>query len=238
MILRRGSQGEQVERLQLRLAALGHSPGAIDGDYGPKTEAAVRAWEASSYVSGTVDDAEWATLMTVGVEAARYSRALDALLQNRQLPLPTPMRAGALATRYGQPWREPLAFERRWIVPTLLPEPFRALTRNGCIRCHTDVALPLVAALLAVADAGAASEVRTFDGCFNIRPVRGYEGSEIKMYSVHSWGYAVDFNASENPIGAAPSMDARVVAAFKACGWQWGGEFLRIDGMHFEYTTR
>ena len=238
MILRRGSRGDPVKRLQLRLTAVGFPPGAIDGDYGPKTEAAVRAWETAIHVSGTVDDAEFAALMTVGAETQRHSRCLDALLQHRQMPLPPAPRAGALEKHYGEPWQEPLAFERQWIAATLLPEPFRALTRNGCIRCHVDVALPLVAALLAVADTGAGDALQTFDGCFNIRAMRGYEGSRIKMYSVHSWGYAVDFNAALNPLGAAPTMDDRVVSAFKACGWAWGGEFLRRDGMHFEYTTR
>lgn len=41
-VLRRGSRGEWVERLQYGLAAAGFYPLAIDGDFGPGTEAAVK----------------------------------------------------------------------------------------------------------------------------------------------------------------------------------------------------
>lgn len=45
--LRPGSEGDEVVELQTRLAALGFPPGQIDGDYGPGTEAAVSAFQAS-----------------------------------------------------------------------------------------------------------------------------------------------------------------------------------------------
>ncbi len=45
VVLRRGSKGEKVKRLQTRLNQLGHYRGPIDGDYGPGTEKAVRAFQ-------------------------------------------------------------------------------------------------------------------------------------------------------------------------------------------------
>lgn len=45
MILRRGSAGPDVEQLQLRLKAAGYDPGDIDSSYGPRTEAAVLAFQ-------------------------------------------------------------------------------------------------------------------------------------------------------------------------------------------------
>lgn len=45
--LRRGTRGADVRRLQERLKEVGFSPGAIDGDFGPATEAAVMAFQAS-----------------------------------------------------------------------------------------------------------------------------------------------------------------------------------------------
>ena len=42
-ILRDGSEGKDVEDLQRRLKAAGYDPGEVDGEYGPNTEAAVRA---------------------------------------------------------------------------------------------------------------------------------------------------------------------------------------------------
>ncbi|MFA5242593.1 MAG: peptidoglycan-binding protein [Sulfuricella sp.] len=45
--LRPGSSGDEVKLLQSRLAELGFPPGKIDGDFGPGTEAAVRAFQHS-----------------------------------------------------------------------------------------------------------------------------------------------------------------------------------------------
>ncbi len=45
--LRRGTRGADVRRLQERLKEVGFSPGAIDGDFGPATDAAVMAFQAS-----------------------------------------------------------------------------------------------------------------------------------------------------------------------------------------------
>jgi len=45
MVLRRGSQGDDVKKLQRGLALLGFKPGGADGDYGPKTEAAVERFQ-------------------------------------------------------------------------------------------------------------------------------------------------------------------------------------------------
>ncbi len=43
--MRLGSKGDAVIRLQQRLAELGYSPGAVDGQYGPKTWAAIREYQ-------------------------------------------------------------------------------------------------------------------------------------------------------------------------------------------------
>ncbi|MDB4955844.1 MAG: Peptidoglycan-binding domain 1 protein, partial [Myxococcales bacterium] len=45
MILRPGDNGPDVKTLQLNLKACGYDPGAIDGDYGKKTAAAVLAFQ-------------------------------------------------------------------------------------------------------------------------------------------------------------------------------------------------
>jgi hypothetical protein len=53
--------------------------------------------------------------------------------------------------------------------------------------------------------------------------------------SRHGWGIAVDLNTVDNPFMGSPKMDPRVVVAFKAAGFVWGGDFVhRPDGMHFE----
>lgn len=50
MLLRQGSQGEQVERLQRALARLKLYAGKIDGDFGPVTEAALEAFQRRSSI--------------------------------------------------------------------------------------------------------------------------------------------------------------------------------------------
>lgn len=56
--------GEDVRNVQTILAACGFDPGAIDGKYGPKTEAAVRSFQAKSKleVDGVVGSKTWAAL--------------------------------------------------------------------------------------------------------------------------------------------------------------------------------
>jgi GH24 family phage-related lysozyme (muramidase) len=63
--LRRGSRGEQVERLQAALAGKGFSPDPVDSDFGPATERAVRRFQRamSLEVDGIVGPRTWAALL-------------------------------------------------------------------------------------------------------------------------------------------------------------------------------
>ena len=63
-LLKKGSKGEAVSRLQGGLAQLSYDPGAADGIFGGKTEAAVKAFQEDSglEVDGIVGDATWAAL--------------------------------------------------------------------------------------------------------------------------------------------------------------------------------
>lgn len=49
--LRSGDSGSGVEAVQQALAKLGYDPGAIDGDYGPATQAAVVAFQTAEGLS-------------------------------------------------------------------------------------------------------------------------------------------------------------------------------------------
>jgi len=59
-----GSRGAQVASLQSALAQAGFSPGAVDGDFGPKTRAAVQAFQRARglTVDGVVGPQTWAAL--------------------------------------------------------------------------------------------------------------------------------------------------------------------------------
>ena len=53
VVLRRGDESEAVSQVQAVLVELGYSTGGVDGKFGPETEQAVRAFQASS---GLADD--------------------------------------------------------------------------------------------------------------------------------------------------------------------------------------
>jgi hypothetical protein len=75
MVLKQGSQGPDVEQLQLKLKAAGYDPGDIDGDYGGRTAAAVHAFQADR---PDLDDDEVAGPMTIS--------ALDAAVAKKKKP--------------------------------------------------------------------------------------------------------------------------------------------------------
>jgi peptidoglycan hydrolase-like protein with peptidoglycan-binding domain len=60
-LLKRGSSGTAVRQLQEALKEAGHDPGPIDGEFGPATEAAVRAFqqEKGIAVDGIVGEITW-----------------------------------------------------------------------------------------------------------------------------------------------------------------------------------
>jgi hypothetical protein len=64
-----------------------------------------------------------------------------------------------------------------------------------------------------------------------------------RSLSAHSWGVAVDFDPSSNPMGGKikstgkPSRlrkHPKFAQVFKADGWTWGGDWRMKDDMHFE----
>lgn len=98
------------------------------------------------------------------------------------------------------------------------------------IYCNADLVDPLLRALRLVKSRGLADQIKTWDGCFNIRLQRGSD----TRYSIHSWGLAIDINAFENGLGQAPQMSPELVKCFTDVGFDWGGTWKRKDGMHFQ----
>ena len=99
--------------------------------------------------------------------------------------------------------------------------------------CNLDMAGALLDALTNLKDRGFSSELKTFDGCLNIRPVRGYTG----RLSTHCYGLAIDLNAKENPLGGPIALSGGFINCFIDAGFKWGGGFARVDAMHFQYAA-
>lgn len=101
------------------------------------------------------------------------------------------------------------------------------------IYCNRDLVLPLKTAFKNLIERGFVNELKTYDGCFNIRKKRG-----LNSMSLHSWGIAIDVNAFENGLGKEPKLSEGFVKCFTDAGFHWGGHWKsRKDGMHFELVS-
>lgn len=126
--------------------------------------------------------------------------------------------------RYGSPELE-IAMVM-WDVPVALN--VGVIPRR--IYCNKDLVTPLRDALYHLIHRGLLHELRTWDGCFNIRKKRG-----ASTPSLHSWGLAIDVNAGWNRFGEPPTLSRGFVECFEDAGFDWGGRWgTKPDGMHFQ----
>ena len=95
--------------------------------------------------------------------------------------------------------------------------------------CNKDMVAPLTQAFKNLIATGFVKELKTWDGCFNIRKMRG-----LTSMSLHSWGIAIDVNAAWNGLNKTPVLSAGFVKCFTDAGFDWGGTWTRKDGMHFQ----
>lgn len=122
----------------------------------------------------------------------------------------------------------------KWLETWTIPEQIKLFYQNKRIykfSANKDIHKPLDAAFANIIWAGVQSELKTFDGCFNVRYIRG----NTAIPSMHSWGLAIDLNASLNPLGGKSSWSPTFVKCWTDVGWAWGGNFVRKDPMHFEW---
>jgi hypothetical protein len=101
-------------------------------------------------------------------------------------------------------------------------------------RCHRLAADNFVQAFKNVQDAGQASAFTEFNGIYARRPIRG----QTSHASCHSWGIAIDMEASQYALGSNKRMPDSIINAFRAAGFFYGGDFVsRHDPMHFQLAT-
>ena len=98
--------------------------------------------------------------------------------------------------------------------------------------CNKDMLIPLTLAFKALISTGYVKELKTWDGCFNIRQKRGGV-----TQSLHSWGVAIDVNAAWNGLGKTPTLSQGFVKCFTDNGFDWGGTWSKPDGMHFQLKS-
>ena len=101
------------------------------------------------------------------------------------------------------------------------------------IYCNKDMIEPLTKAFKNLIATGFVNELKTWDGCFNIRGKRGNADS----MSLHSWGVAIDVNAAWNGFGKKPTLSKEFVKCFTDAGFDWGGLWAKPDSMHFQLKS-
>jgi hypothetical protein len=134
----------------------------------------------------------------------------------------------------GQPGKgSALSMDPNWIEANTTNASIPLL---GVVRCHKAIIPQLKGAFDEIVRAGLSGLVRRgdFAGCFAPRFLSSDQQGGI---SHHAWGVAFDINASQNPLGAKPRLDRRLVEIIERWGFTWGGRWLIPDGMHFEYLT-
>ncbi len=136
------------------------------------------------------------------------------------------VRSAQCLKKYGAPELE--ANMILWDVPTEIET---GVIPNK-LYCNKDMVAPLTAAFTNLINRKLVDELKTFDGCFNIRKKRG-----LTSMSLHSWGVAIDVNAAWNGLGKQPTLSTGFVACFTDAGFEWGGLWNRLDGMHFQLKT-
>lgn len=131
-------------------------------------------------------------------------------------------------------WGDPLTTEDEykymvmWDVPTNLE--IGAIPKR--IYCNKIMIQALTKAFTNLIERGFIEELKTWDGCFNVRKKRG-----LSSQSLHSWGIAIDVNAAWNGLGKEPILSEGFVKCFTDAGFDWGGFWKRKDGMHFQLKT-
>jgi len=257
-ILRRGSQGKEVERWQTFLVGQGYLHGEVDGDFGSQTERATKAFQRATGLSadGVVGPLTLGTALSAGFDIGFTDpRRGDAepLLPGRSTLRPATSTA-ARQRMFGRFEFEPDPtrsnperirilgdWEAENITTVLLPQ-LRGVSvfgqrSSGRMRFHRRAAEQLQALWAAWDQARLLDRILTYDGGYSPRFIRG----SLSSLSNHAFGSAFDINAQWNPLGTVPASAGRegsvreLVDIANEHGFFWGGHFRgRADGMHFE----
>jgi hypothetical protein len=126
-------------------------------------------------------------------------------------------------------WGDPVANEQKFMVMWDVPEDVEIGEIPKRIYCNKIMIAPLYQAFHNLIARGCVSELKTWNGCFNIRKKVG--GSSA---SLHSWGIAIDLNAAWNGFGKPSTLSPQFVQCFIDAGFEWGGTWKRTDAMHFQ----
>ncbi len=252
-VLQNGMKGADVKKWQYFLAGQGFSNVVADGDFGPETEKATRAFQQKIGLSvdGIVGTFTLAHAGTMGLELVKNPP--DNNPEGIHWPHKPPFRSlsqSEYRQRFGDftwqmkpgsnPGRE-IAITDNWEAEhiVLIDAPlFRTLPpyKASRMRVHRKVARQFEQLFRDWEKAGLHKLLLSYDGAYNPRMIRG----SATNLSSHSYGIAFDINAAWNGLGVIPPKAGQkgsvreLVEIANEHGFYWGGHFSRHDGMHFE----
>ena len=239
---------DEVKALQQRLNALDYNAGDPDGDFGSRTEAAVKAFQR---MNGLDPDGKPGRLTMAALLSPAAKRADDASTRVIDRTAPEPA-ANAPASQwpfqrdcvafYGQPGNPqctagvvklPIPFKLAWDLKQSV----------GSFRCHAKVQAPLTAIFNEAVAAYGERRYRElgldlFGGCYALRQMRGGTA-----WSMHSWGIAVDLDPERNALKMS-HLEARFARPEYADFWRIVeskgaislGRKADYDWMHFQFA--
>lgn len=249
-LIRLGSRGNEVLQWQLFLAGLQLYRGKLDGQFGPLTLDATKAFQTLQQVfpDGVVGMATYGKALLLGFNGVDDNRTSSV---GANWP-PKPIRLKALANeaqrqaRFGKieyqrlsPHTDAIKITNRWEQQHMemveIPQ-LKSLVKGGKVYFNKQAAPQLLSLFAAWEKAHLLSCIKTFDGAFNPRCIRGRQ-----ELSCHAFGIAFDLNARWNGLNRVPALVGtegsvrELVPIANEHGFFWGGHFTnRLDGMHFE----
>lgn len=248
-ILLRGSKGQAVSDLQRFLRGEGSYQRAIDGQFGPQTEKAVKVWQADHGLDpdGVVGPSTWAAMIAAGMSIMPEVAGGASLYPKR---VGNPLGSAGAAKLFGSyKWkhtptrdnREAITILDSWeednIIMVTVPQLVAiGASKTGRARVHRKIAPQFLALWAAWEAAGLLPHIHTWEGAFTARLIRG----SSTTLSNHAYGSAFDVNAQWNSLGHRGARPGDLGCVWPLVplavkhGFYWGGWFKRPDLMHFE----
>lgn len=220
--------------LQSRLTAHGFPVGPIDGIVGPKTYAAIKAFQKAKglTVSGVADEITVAALrQTASFAPAPVER--DQVQPTKNL-WPTQANVPQYFGAVGQnqvlvdlPFPLKLSWDKKTTVKRISLHKIVAPSAKRCFERIAAAYTPAQRALLGI---------DIFGGSLNVRKMRGGN-----TYSMHSWGIAIDFDPERNQLNwgrdkarlAKPDAET-FWRIWEDEGWVSLGRSRNYDWMHVQ----
>jgi len=224
-MLKKGDSGKAVLELQGKLQKLGFYKGAMDGSYGDKTAQAVVSFQSLYFSDGIANDP---TIKSIDAALLAWSN-LQTFVSFKP-----PHGLQEIENTFGR-----ILFENSDNGAVIIKNDF---AKNvvftefpvvGKQYIHSKLVDVLLWSMKKVEERGLDREILQFGSWY---PRHKRHNASLGL-STHSWAIAFDINWATNPYGGKSTLHPGIIEIFKKSGFDWGGEWIVKDPMHFQYAT-